>query len=265
MGDFTDGITNVNKQEVVIGTSDFPIVTKMSNGELLRKLNPERPQQLPTYIFWDETVNQVQKDLVKESMYELYSALNLDLSKIKTYGNWSSNNYLQSDGGLTPNESIEWAVSKSYDYNRRQIQADKYLTQMFYDPYQLKYPHWEIVFTNHDLYAQGLNYCLGNAMPDLGTLISFSRFGNYENTLFGKEILKTEIFHEVGHVLGLPSRRRGVNNLEDSLGLHCKSDGCSMRQGVRVPDDWIDLTEARLKNNRGPYCCECLRDFTKRR
>ncbi|HNW23516.1 MAG TPA: hypothetical protein PKH06_02020 [Candidatus Dojkabacteria bacterium] len=267
MGDTESSINSIinNQQEVVIGTKEFPIVSRNSSGDLCRITKPERPQQLPTFVFWDETLNQEQKDTVIGAMNELFSSIGLEVNKIHTFGNWKSDKYRQNDGSLTPNESIQWAIQRSFNRERGQINVSPLLTNMFFDPYQYKSPHWEVIFTNRDLYMQGTNFCIGAAQPDLGTLISLYRFPGYEKTPFGREVIKTEIFHEVGHVLGLPSTRRGINNLESTLGFHCKSDGCSMKQGMSVPDDWINVTKRRIIRNNGPYCSDCLRDLTKKK
>jgi len=78
-------------------------------------------------------------------------------------------------------------------------------------------------------------------------------------------VIKTEIAHEIGHVFGLPSNRRGEKNIENSLGPHCKNDGCCMKQGLTVPADWINYTRDRLKNNGDHYYCQdCQTDLREK-
>lgn len=44
--------------------------------------------------------------------------------------------------------------------------------------------------------------------------------------------------HEVGHMFGLPNRRY---NIDQSLGAHCTSNVCTMRQGLSI-EEWANLT-----------------------
>lgn len=249
------------RDPAVIGTDEYPIVCRGQNGDLRRITMPERPQQLPTYLFWDGTLNHRQQEVVVEAMTELYSSIGLDQTKITNYGNWRSASYRLNNGSLSPHQSVQWAIEKNYNHQRRQINASNLVNNMYIDPYQKTHPHWEVILTNYDLYTEGCNFCVGIAQPDLGTLISLSRFKGFEVTDLGREVIKTEIFHEVGHVLGLPSTRRGVNNLEDALGYHCKIDGCSMKQGMSVPNDWINNTRMRIIQNKGPFCQDCIKDL----
>ena len=248
---------------VLVGTSEYPIVCRTKFGEQYRALRPERPQQLPTYIYWDNTLNSDQQEVALEGIDELYTFLNLDQSKVSCYGDWRSDSYIDNINHLTPHESIQWAVRDKYDYQRKQIDGDNFVKNMFADPYQIERPHWKIIFTNHNIKTSTANSTLGVTTPDLGTLISFASFPGYERIAEGREVIKTEIFHELGHVLGLPSMKRIVYDLDNSSGYHCKSYGCSMRQGGIVPTDWIKLTEQRLRRNEGPYCRCCMDDFKK--
>jgi len=61
----------------------------------------------------------------------------------------------------------------------------------------------------------------------------------------------------LGHVLGLPSRRY---NVEESLGKHCIGK-CVMRQGLKVPYDWIRMSEDRLEY--GALCGDCYLDLNR--
>ncbi len=130
---------------------------------------------------------------------------------------------------------------------------------MFNDPYQVSMPHWEVVFTNKDLYSRETNFVIGIAQPDLSTLISLKRLESISDVGLRGETQKTEIFHEVGHVFGLPTRRRGESRLEYSLGAHCRSAGCSMKQGLRVPEDWINFTSQRLRVGGSLFVMSVLR------
>lgn len=95
----------------------------------------------------------------------------------------------------------------------------------------------------------------------MGTIISLGRFETIGDIGLRRETQKTEIFHEYGHLLGLPTERRGKQNLDPSLGDHCRSRGCSMKQGLEVPKDWVAFTGERLKMGGKPLCGACLTDF----
>jgi predicted Zn-dependent protease len=63
--------------------------------------------------------------------------------------------------------------------------------------------------------------------------------------------------HEGGHMFGLPSNKR-KENVEEKLGGHC-TNRCVMRQGLIVPDDWVRMTEDRIKY--GPLCNQCVNEI----
>jgi predicted Zn-dependent protease len=251
--------------ETIKGVSNEPLVVKRvwpdGSVERRRVVNPERSYQVPTFVFWDATVTPEQQDLIREAFDEMYDAIGFDKTQLHIYGNWRDQEYRDNAGNLLPHRSIEWQVQSKYDASKRQVNADRVAIEMFNDPYQLDMPHWEVIFTNKDLYSQETNFVIGIAQPDLGTLISLKRLESIGNIGMRGEAQKTEIFHEVGHVFGLPTGRRGQSELEYSLGAHCRSVGCSMKQGLKVPTDWINFTEERLKVGGKPYCDECVADL----
>ena len=250
------------------GTPDDPLVEEVrwpdGQTHIARVRNPERSIPILTFIFWDETITPAQQHTIQTAFRELYQAIRLDFSTIQFLGNWHESAYRDNMGNLLPHKSITWQIKSKLNNNRGQINAEAITDTMLVDPYQLTHPHWEVVFTNYDLYSPDTRFIIGCAQPDIGTVISFHRLEAVSqmgyNDAFKREVQKTEIFHEFGHVLGLPSRRRGQEILEQSLGAHCRNHGCSMRQGLMVPLDWIDFTVERLK--RGSiYCNDCMRDL----
>lgn len=72
------------------------------------------------------------------------------------------------------------------------------------------------------------------------------------------EVIKTETMHEIGHVLGIPNKNRKIN-VENNLGWHC-TNKCVIRQGLLVPDDWIEMTDERIKSGK-TLCDECINDL----
>lgn len=258
--------TSPIRSVVIAGLPDEPLVVNQTwtdgTTETKRIVNPERSYQVPTFIFWDETVSPTQQGLLREAFDELFTEIGFDQSNILYLGNWRESSFRDNTGKLIPHKSIEWQLQSKYDTSRRQIKADEALYAMFNDPYQISTPHWEVVVTNKDLYAEGTNFVIGSAMPDLGTVISLGRLEAIHDVGLRGEAQKTEIFHEFGHVLGLPTNRRGSSNLDHSLGPHCRSVGCSMKQGLNVPTDWITFTTERLKKGGKPLCGECVTDLS---
>lgn len=64
--------------------------------------------------------------------------------------------------------------------------------------------------------------------------------------------------HEIGHVLGIPNENKRNNSIK-SLGNHCPNV-CVMRQGLRVPEDWMKMTNDRIKGGKS-LCNECINDL----
>lgn len=253
---------------VVLGSQQEPLVKELAweNGkhEKRRIVNPERSTQIPTFIFWDHTITQTQQSLIREAFFELFAAAKLDTKQLSFLGNWHENTYKDTQGQLLPNKSVEWQIQSKWNKERQQANGSDIVTTMYNDPYQVDTPHWEAVFTNLDLYDERTNFLIGAAQPDLGTVISLHRLEKIADPGLRGEAEKTEIFHEFGHVLHLPSYRRGAENIEMSLGEHCKNQGCSMKQGLSVPNDWIMFTVDRIKANRGPYCHDCQLDLAQK-
>lgn len=257
----TDSFGTENGPSLISGTPEYPIVVKTQEG-IYRVARPERPQQLNTEVFSDETISENDQQILNEAMFDLFHAVNLDTQKLRFRGNWRSEKYIDSRGHLAPYESIEWLMKKHYDDKRNQCQADSLTFDSYYDPYQYKYPHWEVIFTKRDLFTDGNKWVFGATQPDLSTIISLSRFEEFaDDPKSRRELIRTLVFHEFGHILGLPSARRG-RNLEESIGTHCASKGCSMRQGSSVPN-FINNTTDRLRNmGKGrPYCSDCMNDL----
>ncbi len=256
------------RSSVIFGTQEEPLVLERAweNGkkEKIRIVNPERSSQIPTYVFWDHTITQEQQSVIHEAFAELFQTAHLDTKQLSFLGNWHDDVYRDAQGNLLPNKSVEWQIQSKWNPQRRQANGSDIATAMFFDPYQVENPHWEALFTNLDLYDSRTNFLIGAAQPDLGTVISLHRLGNIADPGLRGEAEKTEIFHEFGHVLNLPSNRRGVEHIEQSLGEHCKNRGCSMKQGLSVPNDWIMFTMDRIQANRGPFCNDCQLDLTQK-
>ncbi len=258
----------VVRTQIMRGDEENPEVIKRvySNGKekIIRVVNPERSKPLPIFVFWDETVTPKQQAIIKKAFEELSNFLGDKLAGVEYYGNWAEENHKNPDGSLIPYKSIEWQLKTFINKSRNQIDASDASRQMFSDPNQLTHPHWEVIFTNTDLFLPETNFVIGAANTDLGTIMSLSRLERIKDETLRGETQKTEIFHEFGHVLALPTNRRSSSQIEQSIGNHCMSPACSMQQGLIVPDDWIKFTNARLKNGGEPFCKECKADLNQK-
>lgn len=98
---------------------------------------------------------------------------------------------------------------------------------------------------------------IGLAQPEMGTVVSTHRFrGLDDKTRY--ECVKTETMHELGHVFGLIPQDR-AEDVDYSLGKHC-TNVCTMRQGLRVPIDWIIYSGERVTSGRA-FCNRCTQDL----
>lgn len=156
--------------------------------------------------------------------------------------------------------SIKWYIKETFDYNRKQIRADKLLNLFQQEPWQEDIPHYDIQITSWDLTCANpdgnslLNFCLGCTRPGLGIVLSGFRFKSF-NTIIQKELMITLTMHEVAHMFGLISRNFEVTR---ELGMHCVNNGCLMRQGMKT-EDWLRMTDDRLSGVE--FCQTCLREL----
>ncbi|MBR1601113.1 MAG: hypothetical protein IJ677_05990 [Alphaproteobacteria bacterium] len=188
---------------------------------------------------------------------------------IKTLGNWQSEkakkNLPNGNVLLEPWESVEWYIGraklKAMEQGRWQTRGQISINQLWEDlssdPYCKKIPQWSILVTKHDLYADGLNFCLGVSKENAFSIISTARFVDGNNR-FDVEGFKTVVMHEFGHLIGLT--HEGRVNTSEQLGSHCTNDGCIMQQ--RMDGDFSDITRIRLvaKQQYGlpPICSDCI-------
>lgn len=193
---------------------------------------------------------------------------------IKTLGNWQSEDAktMLPNGNyqLEPWESVEWyigrakikAMQQSRWQSRGQISINQLWEDLSSDPYCKKIPQWSIFVTKHDLYADGLNFCLGVSKENAFSIISTARFVDRNNVL-DIEGFKTVVMHEFGHLIGLTNEGRA--NTAEQLGSHCTNAGCIMQQ--RMDGDFRDITAVRLEAKRlyglPPICGDCINSGEK--
>ena len=212
---------------------------------------------------------------IEETVDEIMSCFpeHQDDYPIKILGNWKNKEYKRvNEKGqefLLPFESLDWYIARAKHRSKNeerfqktgQISVNQLCEDLAADPYTKKIPQWSILITRHDLYATGLNYCLGISEENKFAIVSVARFIDEDNKL-DLENFKTVLMHEFGHLIGLTNKKRV--NTEELLGAHCTNDGCIMQQ--RMNGDFTDLTKARLKKKhlgKPPICDDCIREGRK--
>jgi len=153
---------------------------------------------------------------------------------------------------------MDWYISEGtrFSEKRGQLNADRILNLCNEDRWQIDERHYKVMILKSDMYAEDTNFIIGYAVEGMGTIISINRFLSLDQAI-QKECIKTETMHELGHVFGLINKNRN-QAVKYELGKHC-ANKCVMRQGLRVPEDWIRITQDRLKN--GPFCNLCKEEL----
>lgn len=247
------------ERHLLIGTPTRPLVVrnKWSDGSetTSRIRSPERPYHIPAVIYFDNDITSGQRILIQNTLNQVFQEIGVPQDMI-----------VESQKSAS---EIFTRVTKNKDRSN-QFDASLVLDVAERETNQINQPHHMIIFTNKDLYMENVNFVVGAAQPDSGTLISLSRiWQSIKDSALRDNTIKTEIAHELGHVYGLPTNRRGKENLDfetvPGSGAHCKSPGCSMKQGNVVPADFIRITQDRLANLRDKFfCLDCQRDLQQK-
>lgn len=221
------------------------------------KFNPIRP----IYLMNTPDIRQEEKEAAVEALREV-----LDIGRvgkqipIRDFGVWRNPGHIDENGGLRPHMSVDWYVDKWFNPKRNQVNTNSAMIQMLNDPWNKREPHYDVILTAYDLYAPETNFVLGVATGQRGTIASMRRFRQIKEPGMERETKKQEIYHEIAHVFEIPDEKRGFA-LEYSLGTHC-ANSCAVKQGLRVPHDWIMFVHER-KKTRQIYCDPCVRDLRK--
>jgi len=200
---------------------------------------------------------------MKEALEEVMNCFpeHKDKYPIKVLGNWYN--------GDGDHDSVAWyiasaqkrAIQEGVFQRTGQISTDQYIKDLISDPWAKKIPQWQILVTKKDLYANGVNWCLGHSEENLGAIVSTARFNRRGE--FALEEFKTVLMREFGHVIGLTNEYR--ENTESNFGPHCTNEGCIMQQ--RVDGDFSYLTRFRLEAKRlygfPPICEDCVEEGNK--
>lgn len=219
------------------------------------QFNPIRP----VYFMHTPDITSEERALALETLEEILDIANVRRQiPVTDFGVWREPNYRDSNGQLVPHMSVDWYVNRWYNPQRRKVAVDEGARQLLFDPWNDRQPHYDVILTAQYLYTPDTNFVVGVAHPRRGTITSVNRFRNVSDGRMQRETKKQELYHEVGHVLGLPNESRGVD-LEYSLGAHCINP-CAVRQGLRVPSDWINFVRDRDRTGQ-VYCDTCIKDL----
>ena len=216
----------------------------------------------PVFAMNQEGLSDLEKKAVLDAASELIRLAEVDGIGLVDFGVWRTNKYRNRGGSLKPYQSVDWYVQKGKETsrNRTQLNAGTMQSLLLFEPWRNPQEggrdHYDILMVHSDMYLGETNFVIGVAKQGIGTTISTHRF----KELDGRdryECIKTETMHELGHVFGLIPKDR-TENVEYSLGKHC-TNRCIMRQGLRLPIDWINITNDRLRY--GVLCEPCEKNL----
>jgi len=213
----------------------------------------------PLFLMNEKGLSQLEKQAILDGAKELIKIAGVeDAISITDFGAWKDKGYKNPDGSLARFKSVDWYLQESKKYSCRpdQLNAEELVTYLEVEPWRKSEDHYDILATSQDMYYDwSTDFVIGLARPYTATVVSTYRFKNLPNKIkYG--CIKTETMHELGHVFGLV--KSGREKSEYKLGQHC-TNTCVMRQGLRLPYDWIGITNDRLKY--GALCSLCEKDL----
>ena len=214
----------------------------------------------PVYVMCEEGVKDDHLQAVLESLQAVLMTAGVERRvEVHNFGVWRNPGWLEGNT-LTDWNSVDWYMwhARQASRNRHQVHGTYLLKLLYNEPWQQTLPHYDVLVTHQDLNAEDCQFCIGLAIKGFGTVISTNRFLSLDFDE-QRECIVTEAMHEIGHVFGLVPDDR-TENVEMSLGLHC-TNRCIMRQGLRVPHDWLAITGDRLAGHG--FCSTCCRELKK--
>lgn len=176
--------------------------------------------------------------------------------QVKNLNKWRPEGWLMPDSRtMAPYRSVYWYIKNALNDERKQLFVTRLVSDLYEEPWQNDTPHYDVLVTGRDLYDTGCNFVIGSAVRGHLAILSTARFQKLSEQI-SMRCFETEVLHEIGHMFGLPDPTRGDGTISESLGAHCTNPGCTMRQGLRVPDDWIRMSAER--HPQRPFCPTCL-------
>tara|TARA_B100000315_G_scaffold191068_1_gene181228 strand:- start:123 stop:935 length:813 start_codon:yes stop_codon:yes gene_type:complete len=234
--------------------------------------SPSRPlpvpasNSIPIYFMHTSNITLAEKDVAIGALEDILETANgKDRMPIIDFGAWKEPTYRDANGQLVPNMSVDWYVDTAFNPPRRQVNANLALKALLDCPYQKEREHYHVLLTAHDIYDNNTNFLVGLASGRNSTIISTARFRPISDSTMREETIRQEVYHEVGHLLGLVQDRLRLDHprkgldIEYNLGPHCTND-CAVRQGSIVPNNWIDFVDDRLRTGQ-IYCDPCTADL----
>jgi len=205
-------------------------------------------------------IDPMEKKAVKDGIKTIFKLAVVEKKiKILDYDELRGRNYISPDGSLEEYRSVNWYLQQGRLKSRNSTQLNAHtIYGLCCEEITLSgYKHYYVLILKSDIYKENTNFVIGAGGRGICAIISTYRFKNLESDQ-KYEVIKTETMHEIGHVFDIPNDNR-TTNVEENLGLHCTNE-CVMRQGLHVPDDWIKMTNDRIKICK-PLCDECISDL----
>lgn len=229
------------------------IMPYMTCCELNILKSPENPSfQKQTYVFEDSTITQPQKEIIRRGINELFEFLGFDKNKIEFLNN---NQFKNKKFNL--DLSFDEILGKFINQNK--VNVDYAISCIAnFEPFN---KNWFVSFTNKDIYNPNNNYMFGGSVEGFGSLISLNKYEQYIKEPYLNEAIKSLIFHEIGHILGLVTNRRNPSKLETNVnGVHCLDPQCSMKYSK--DEEYAEIyAKIRHQFKSPPFCPECLTDL----
>ena len=233
------------------------------NSSLGKSFINKMGKLFPIFMMNQEGLKDLEKKSVLEGASELIKLAKVGGIEIFDLGIWRNKDFIDANGALKPYQSVDWYIQrgKETSRNRNQLNIQMIGQLLVFEPWRDKNKggkdHYDILVLHSDMYqSEDTNFVIGSAAEGIGTIISTYRFNQLEDRE-RYECIKTETMHELGHVFGLIPKNR-KKDVKKSLGKHC-TNICVMRQGLNVPEDWIKMTNDRLRY--GVLCPACEKDL----
>lgn len=205
---------------------------------------------LPINVAWDSGLSPFEQDCVTEGMLEFKEAFPGRRVVIVGSRQWSIGNYSSADWYIRQTKAVQ------RNYNGLQLDADILLGLMMDNPRQKTEPFVDVLITSYDLASKGPSDRFGTANGRI-VVQSVARYGRL-SFADRRMVIKTTIWHELGHVFGLTE---GINrpNTELKFGSHCTNPGCSMCQSTSLDEKVALARKVGLMHRI--YCPQCKREM----
>lgn len=214
----------------------------------------------PIYLINENGIDPVDNKAVIEGIETILKIAGVENKiKILDYSELIGKKYISPDGSSKEYKSLDYYLQQGKIVSRKatKLNATKIINLCAYEIAISGYKHYYVLILKSDIYLENTDFVIGAGKKGHCAIISTYRFKDLDDNR-KYEVIKAEAMHEIGYVFGIPNNNRKTN-VENNIGLHCTNE-CVMRQGLCIPDDWIEMTNNRLKS-RKPLCDECIDDL----